>query len=79
MEVSQLDYIWRASGRSQAGVGFSSNTLSMQAVQRDTAGAETDAGHSLSCRHLQVLLNKLHSQGQAEMSYGLGGVLSENM
>lgn len=29
--------------------------------------------------HLQVLLNKLHSQGQAEMSYGLGGVLSENM
>lgn len=59
-------------------MGFSTNTPSMQAVQRDTAGAETDAGHSLSCHHLQVL-NKLHSQGQAEMSYRLGGALSEKM
>lgn len=69
--------IWCASGRSQAGIGFSSNTLSMQAVQRQAAGAETDAGHSLSCHHM--LLNKLLSQGQAEMPYRLGGVLSENM
>lgn len=60
-------------------MGFSSNTLSMQAVQRHAAGAETDAGHSLSCHHLHMLLNKLHSQGQAEMPYRLGGVLSENM
>lgn len=60
-------------------MGFSSNTLSMQAVQRDAAGAETDTGHSLSCHHLHMLVNELHSQGQAEMSYRLGGVLSENM
>lgn len=53
--------------------------LSMQAVQRDAAGAETDAGHSLSCHHLHMLLNMLQSQGQAEMSYRLGSVLSENM